>query len=94
MTANLVYIANAGDADYGITVAELDYDNATLNIVQRVTEISECHYLNLHPNGRYLVATTMDDDVQIVSFAIDADGPALPHQPSASRRHLARLCLG
>ena len=74
MTANLVYIANAGDADYGITVAELDYDNATLNIVQRVTEISECHYLNLHPNGRYLVATTMDDDVQIVSFAIDADG--------------------
>jgi len=74
MTANLVYIANAGDADYGITVAELDYDNATLNIVQRVTEISECHYLNLHPNGRYLVATTMDDDVQIVSFAIDSAG--------------------
>lgn len=74
MTDNLVYIANAGDADYGITVAELDYDKATLKVVQRVTEISECHYLNFHPNGRFLVATTMDDDVQIVSFAIDADG--------------------
>ncbi len=74
MTSNLVYIANAGDADYGITVAELDYQNATLNIVQRVTEISECHYLNLHPNGRCLVATTMDAGVQVVSFALDANG--------------------
>lgn len=74
MTANLVYIANGGDGPNGITVAELDYDNATLNIVQRVTEISECHYLNLHPNGRLLVATTMDAGVQVVSFAIDADG--------------------
>ncbi|MCY3831849.1 MAG: lactonase family protein [Chloroflexi bacterium] len=74
MSDNLVYIANAGDADYGITVAELDYDNATLNIVQRVTEIGECHYLNPHPNGRFLVATTMDGGVQVVSFAIDSDG--------------------
>jgi len=74
MSENLVYIANAGDADYGITVAELDYQNATLNIVQRVTEISECHYLNLHPNGRCLVATTMDAGVQVVSFAVDANG--------------------
>jgi 6-phosphogluconolactonase len=85
MTANLVYIANAGDADYGITVAELDYDNATLNIVQRVTEISECHYLNLHPNGRLLVATTMDADVQVVSFAIDEAGllSLISRQPAA-----------
>ena len=74
MPANLVYIANAGAADYGITVAELDYEKATLRVVQRVTEISECHYLNPHPNGRYLVATTMDAGVQIVSFAIGADG--------------------
>jgi len=74
MSENLVYIANAGDADYGITVAELDYQKATLNIVQRVTEISECHYLNLHPNGRCLVATTMDAGVQVVSFALDANG--------------------
>ncbi len=71
MTSNLVYIANAGDAPYGITVAELDYDRGSLNIVQRVTEISECHYLNLHPNGRYLVATTMEGGVQVVSFAVD-----------------------
>ena len=85
MTANLVYIANAGAAEYGITVAELDYDNATLNIVQRVTEISECHYLNLHPNGRFLVATTMDAGVQVVSFAIDADGllSLISRQPAA-----------
>ena len=74
MSQNLVYIANSGAAEYGITVAELDYQNATLNIVQRVTEISECHYLNLHPNGRFLVATTMDEGVQVVSFAVDADG--------------------
>ena len=74
MTANLVYIANGGDGPSGITVAELDYDNATLKIVQRVTEISECHYLNLHPNGRILVATTMDAGVQVVSFAVDANG--------------------
>ena len=85
MTDNLVYIANGGDGPSGITVAELDYDNATLNIVQRVTEISECHYLNLHPNGRFLVATTMDAGVQVVSFAIDADGALslISRQPAA-----------
>lgn len=68
---NLVYIANGGGGTCGITVAALDYDSASLNIVQRVTEISECHYLNLHPNGRFLVATSMDDGVQVLSFAID-----------------------
>lgn len=73
MSPNLVYIANSGDAPYGITVAELDHENATLNIVQQVTEISECHYLNPHPNGRILVASTMDDDVQVLSFAIDPE---------------------
>lgn len=71
MTNSIVYIANAGDAPYGITVAELDYGNGTLSPVQHVTEISECHYLNLHPNGRFLVATTMDDDVRVLSFAVD-----------------------
>lgn len=85
MTDNLVYIANGGDGPSGITVAELDYDSATLNIIQRVTEISECHYLNIHPNGRYLVATTMDAGVQVVSFAIDADGSLslISRQPAA-----------
>ena len=85
MIDNLVYIANAGDADYGITVAELDYEKATLNIVQRVTDISECHYLNPHPNGRHLVATTMDAGVQVVSFAMDADGllSLISRQPAA-----------
>ena len=85
MTENLVYIANGGGGPCGITVAELDYDNAALNIVQRVAEISECHYLNLHPNGRYLVATTMEKGVQIVSFAIDSDGllSLISRQPAA-----------
>ncbi|MCY4071738.1 MAG: lactonase family protein [Chloroflexi bacterium] len=73
MTNSLVYIANAGDAPYGITVAELNYQDGTLLPVQHVTEISECHYLNLHPNGKFLVATTMDDDVRVLSFAIDPD---------------------
>ncbi len=85
MTDNLVYIANGGSGPDGITVAELDYANATLNIVQRVSEISECHYLNFHPNGRHLVATTTDDEAQVVSFAIDADGrlSLLSRQPAA-----------
>jgi len=85
MTANLVYIANGGGADYGITVAELDYEKATLNVVQHVTDISECHYLNLHPNGRCLVATTMDAGVQVVSFAINAEGSLslISRQPAA-----------
>lgn len=74
MSENLVYIANSGSADYGITVARLDYENAALTVVQRVREISECHYLNFHPKGRFLVATTMDEGVQVVTFAVDSDG--------------------
>lgn len=74
MTDNLVYIANAGDADYGITVASLDYDQGALEVAQHVTEISECHYLNLHPKGNLLLATTMDGAVEVVTFAIDAEG--------------------
>ncbi|MCY3782015.1 MAG: lactonase family protein [Chloroflexi bacterium] len=74
MSSNMIYIANSGDAPYGITVAALDYENGTLNVVQHVTDISECHYLNPHPNGRYLLATTMDGGVEVVSFAIEADG--------------------
>ena len=74
MTDNLVYIANSGAADYGITVAALDYDKGALEVLQHVTEISECHYLNLHPNGKLLLATTMDGDIEVVSFAIDAAG--------------------
>ena len=85
MRENIVYIANGGGGPCGITVAELDYDNATLHIVQPVTEIHECHYLNPHPNGRFLVATTMDGEVEVVSFAIDADGKLrrLSSQPAA-----------
>ena len=85
MRENLVYIANSGDADYGITVAELDYACGSLNVIQHVTEISECHYLNLYPNGRFLVATTMDGEVQVVSFAIDSDGllSLISSQPAA-----------
>ncbi len=83
---NLVYIANGGGGPCGITVAELDYDKATLNILQQVTEISECHYLNLHPKGRFLVATTMDDDVRVLSYAIDPESGFLrlvSSQPAA-----------
>jgi len=73
MTNSLVYIANGGGGPCGITVAELNYEDGTLSPVQHVTEISECHYLNQHPNGRFLVATTMDDDVRVLSFAVDPD---------------------
>ena len=82
----LVYIANAGDAPYGITVAELDYDSGALSVVQRVSEISECHYLNFHPGGKVLLATTMDGEVEVVSFAVDPDSGnlrLLSSQPAA-----------
>ena len=84
-TAREVYIANSGNDGYGITVAQLD-DAGHLNIVQRVTEISECHYLALHPNRKYLYATTMDGEVEAVAFAIDqASGhlSKLNSQPAA-----------
>lgn len=74
MSENLVYIANGGAGPYGITIAELDYRKAALRIVEQVTAISECHYLNPHPKGGYLLATTMENDVELVSFAIEADG--------------------
>ncbi len=74
MSDNLIYIANAGDAPYGITIASLDYDSGELTVVRHVSDISECHYLNPHPSGKFLLATTMDGEVEIVSFAIDASG--------------------
>ena len=74
MSANLVYIANGGDGPYGITIAELDYATGTLNIIERLTDISECHYLNPHPKGRILLATTTDGEGAVVSFAIAPDG--------------------
>ena len=94
MTDNLVYIANGGGGDRGITVAALDYASGALRVVQRVSDISECHYLNFHPNGRHLVATTMDDEVQVVSFAVGADGmlSLISRQPAAG--YIARLRMG
>ena len=72
MTENLVYIANSKDDNpYGIIIVELDYDSGTLNIVHQVDDISECHYLNFHPNGKWLYATTTDNNYQVVGFAID-----------------------
>ena len=83
---NLVYIANGGGGPCGITVAELDYADGALKPLQQVTEIGECHYLNLHPNGRFLVASSMDDDVRVWSFAIEPDTGllrAINSQPAA-----------
>ena len=74
MSDNLIYIANGGGAPHGITIAALDYDTGTLEVLRHVTDISECHYLNPHPNGKFLLATTMDGEVEVVTFAIDADG--------------------
>ena len=93
MTENLVYIANAGDAGYGITVAALDYDSGSLEVVQRVTEISECHYLNLHPGGELLLATTMDGAVEVVVIRHRRRGQAAQSEQQAGRRHIAGLRL-
>lgn len=72
MSASLVYLANSKKGDpYGITVAELDYASGSLDIVQQVTDISECHYLNFHPSGKYLVATTTGNNYEVVVFAVD-----------------------
>ncbi len=72
MSTSLVYLANSKKGNpYGITVAKLDYDTGTLDVVQQVTDISECHYLNFHPNGKILVATTVSDNYQVVTFAVD-----------------------
>jgi len=85
MTDSLIYIANGGGGPFGITVAALDYGKGALEVVQQVTEISECHYLNLHPNGKFLLATTMDGAVEVVSFAIDSAGKLslISRQPAA-----------
>lgn len=72
MSTSLVYLANSKKGNpYGITVAKLDYDTGTLDVVQQVTDITECHYLNFHPNGNFLVATTVSDNYQVVTFAVD-----------------------
>ena len=72
MSKSLVYLANSKKGNpYGITVAKLDYASGTLEVVQQVTEITECHYLNFHPNGKYLVATTTGNNYQVVTFAVD-----------------------
>jgi len=72
MTNPLIYIANSKDeSPIGITVAELNTDDGTLSIVQEVTDISECHYLNFHPNGKFLSATTTDNNYEVVMFAVD-----------------------
>ncbi len=85
MRENLVYIANSGAEPIGITVAALDRETGSLSIVQQVSEISECHYLNPHPNGRCLYATTMDGEIEAVAFSIDDDGmlSKLNSQPAA-----------
>jgi len=72
MSTSLVYLANSKKGNpNGITVAKLDYDTGTLEVIQQVTDISECHYLNFHPNGKFLVATTTSDNYQVVTFAVD-----------------------
>ncbi|MXX83388.1 MAG: lactonase family protein [Chloroflexi bacterium] len=85
MNNSLIYIANSGAEPIGITVATLDGDTGSLSVIQQVSEISECHYLNPHPNGRYLYATTMDGAIEVVAFAIEADGKLrkLNSQPAA-----------
>lgn len=72
MSTSLVYLANSKKGNpYGITVAKLDYASGSLDIVQQVTDISECHYLNFHPSGKYLVATTTNNDYEVHMFAVD-----------------------
>lgn len=72
MTNPIIYIANSkDDSPYGITVAELNTDDGTLTIVQQVSDITECHYLNPHPNGKFLAATTTGGDYEVVMFAVD-----------------------
>ncbi len=78
MTYPIIYIANSkDDSPYGITVAELNTDDGTLKVIQEVTEITECHYLNPHPNGKFLSATTTDNNFEVVMFAVDGESGQL-----------------
>ena len=72
MTSSLIYISNskAGNPN-GITVVEFNDDTGDLTIVQQDDSVGECQYLNFHPNGKYLYATTMDGDCDVVAFAVD-----------------------
>lgn len=72
MTNPIIYIANSkSESPYGITVAELNKADGTLNILQEVSDINECHYLNPHPNGKFLAATSTGNDYEVVMFAVD-----------------------
>lgn len=74
MTNPIITIANAKDNNpYGITITQLNKADGTLHIMQHVTDITTCHYLNPHPNGKFLAATTTDGDCDVIMFAIDAD---------------------
>lgn len=74
LNPSLVYISSSKSGNpYGITVAMLDDKEGKLNIVQQDDTISECQYLNLHPNGQFLYATTMDNGCEVVAFKIDQD---------------------
>lgn len=72
MNPSLIYISSskAGNPN-GITVAAFDDDTGELTIVQQDDTVSECQYLNFHPSGKYLYATTMDNSCDLVAFAID-----------------------
>ena len=75
MNPSLVYISSSKSGNpYGITVAQLNDATGELTIVQQDDAVSECQYLGLHPNGKYLYATTMDNDCEVVSFKIDDTG--------------------
>ena len=66
MTDNLVYIANSGNAPHGITVAELDYNSGTLSPSTAWLPISaNATTSTCIPMARFLVATTMDNGVQV-----------------------------
>jgi len=74
MTKPIIYIANSkDDSPIGITVAELNTEDGTLDILQEVTDISECHYLNPHPSKNMLAATTTDNNYEVVMFAVDEE---------------------
>lgn len=72
MNPSLVYIASSKPGNpYGVTVAQLNDATGELTIVQQDDAVSECQYLNFHPTNKFLYATTMDNDCEVVAFAVD-----------------------
>jgi 6-phosphogluconolactonase len=92
-TKERFYISSfSKDGNGGIQLAELDGSTGELRVIRLVAPIKNSSFLAIHPNRRYLYATSKSDkrggpnDDAVSAFEIDkktGDLKLLNHQPSA-----------